>query len=138
MLSMRTIRVNALGAGALLFMAGTSLLRAQSAPCGLSSMTEQSKLMYPPIARAAHVEDTVILLTRFDTNGVPVQVRVLSGAPMLRGEAVDFVKSWRANEYSGPRECPIAINFSFVGPPPAECGTDESAASFTAQRLDLQ
>jgi TonB family protein len=97
--------------------------------------------MYPPIARAAHVNGTVILLARFDNNGVPVHVRVVSGPSMLQREAFDFVKNWRVNEYSGSRECPIVVSFDFIGGPSAECGTpdDESQQISTPpQRIDLQ
>jgi hypothetical protein len=129
------------GATALLFLASRSLLHAQSAPCGLTSMTEASQLIYPPIARAAHVSGDVILLTRFDTDGAPVHIAVVSGPPMLQGAALNFVKGWRANGYSGPRECPIVVTFRFVGAPSAECGTPEDESQQPSQptrRVDLQ
>lgn len=128
-------------ATALLLLAGASALSAQSAPCGITSVTETSQLIYPPIARAAHVSGTVLLLAQFDNNGVPARVRVVSGAPMLQGAAINFAKGWRANEYTGPRECPFAVTFSFVGAPSAECGTPQDESQQTAQplrRVDLQ
>ena len=128
-------------ASAFLLFAAASLLHAQSAPCGLTSIRETSQLAYPPIARAAHVGGDVILLTQFDINGVPVHIHVVSGAPMLRGAALDFVKGWRANEYTGPREYPIAVTFSFAGAPSAECGTPEDESqhpSSPARQVDVQ
>jgi TonB family protein len=123
-------------ASALLLLAGTSLLRAQSPPCGLTSMTEQTQLIYPPIARAAHIGGTVILLVRFAQNGSVTDARMLSGPPMLRGSALNFVKDWRANEYSGPRECPIVVSFNVIesaGPvcAPQESGPDKFVRSDT-------
>jgi hypothetical protein len=38
---------------------------AQHEPCGLNKMTETTAPFYPPIAKAARVEGTVILLVTF-------------------------------------------------------------------------
>lgn len=113
-----------------------SLLTAQST-CDISSITETSQLVYPPIGRAAHIAGTVILLTRFDTNGVPVQVNVLNGPPMLQGAALDFVKGFRANEYSGPRECPIIVTFSMIQSDKPVCSYEEAGAP-RFNRVDFQ
>ncbi|HTV09316.1 MAG TPA: energy transducer TonB [Candidatus Aquilonibacter sp.] len=124
-----------------MLFASAAVLHAQTFPCGLTSMTETSQLIYPPIARAAHVDGTVVLLARFDTRGVPVHIKVVSGPPMLQAAALDFVKSWRANEYTGPRECPIAVAFNFAGAPSGECGTPEDKSGSPTpppQRVDLQ
>lgn len=88
-------------------------------------MSEQSQLAYPPIARVAHVSGNVILLVRFDNNGTPVNIRVISGPPMLQSAAVSFVKTWRANEYTGPRECPIGLSFNMVDGEPV-CSSDQA------------
>jgi TonB family protein len=122
---------------ALLLLASASLLHAQPTPCGLTSITEQSQLVYPPIARAAHVSGTVILLTRFDTQGVPVHINVLSGPPMLQRAALDFVKNWRANQYGGPRECPLVVNFNMIEGNTPVC-SDQEAGSPRFTRTDLQ
>jgi hypothetical protein len=125
----------------LLVLAASCVLRAQSAPCGITSIAEQSQLVYPPIARTAHVDGTVILLVRFGQDGTATGATALSGSPMLQGAALNFVRGWRANDYTGPRECPIAVTFSFVGAQSAECGTSEDESQQSAppaQRLDLQ
>ena len=103
-------------------------------------MTEQSQLVYPPIARAAHIDGMVILLVRFELSGVSAEVKVLSGPPMLQAAAVDFVKSWRANEYTGPRECPIVVSFKFVeaGSIDKEVRSNQQAALSKITRSDLQ
>ena len=128
-------------ATALLLLAAAAALPAQSAPCGITSVTETSQLVYPPIARAAHVSGIVILLVHFGQDGIATNGTVVSGPTMLRASALDFVKSWRANAYTGPRECPIAVTFDFIGAPSAECGTpgDESQKPVSPpHRIDVQ
>lgn len=131
------IRDVAQSAIALLLLAGTFPLHAQSAPCGLTSISEQSQLIYPPIARAAHVSGTVILLVRFGQDGSPTNARVVSGPPMLQSAAVDFVKNWRANSYNGPRECPIVIKFKMMESDKPLCSPEEAGPPKFA-RSDLQ
>ena len=88
-----------------------TLCHAQQAPCGLTSMTEPTEPVYPPIAKAAHAEGNVIMLVSFKTNGEVEKIDVISGPEMLRAAATTYVKSWHANEYTGPRTCPIVILF---------------------------
>ena len=124
-------------ATALLILGAAAALPAQTAPCGITSITETSRLIYPPIARAAHASGDVILLTRFDTHGVPVDVAVVSGPPMLQGAAVDFVKGWRANGYTGPRECPIVVSFKMIEDDKSICTAKEDGLLKLA-RSDVQ
>jgi TonB family protein len=107
---------------------------AQPAPCGLTSIQESTQLNYPPIAKAAHVEGSVVLLATFDRDGTVSRVKIVS-APLLLDQlmgrvAADFVRGWKANAFSGPRECPISISFS-IGP-----DNDHPKTSLT--RSDLQ
>jgi len=90
---------------------------AQTAPCGLTSIQETTSLVYPPIARVAHVNGTVVLMAKFKASGEVEEVRILRGAPMLQNAAKSFVQGWRANVYTGPRECPVAITFRVEGIP---------------------
>jgi hypothetical protein len=71
-------------------------------PCGLRSMTDTTPLLYPPIARAAHVEGIVILMVAFKLNGEVQNIDVLSGHQLLRGSASAYVQGLRANQYGGP------------------------------------
>lgn len=123
-------------ASALLLLAATSLLHAQSASCGITSITESSKLAYPPIARAAHVGGTVILLARFDHGGTPAIVEVVSG-PMLRAAATEFVKGWRVDKSEGSRECPIVIAFNIIEGDKPVCSYKEAGPP-QLTRSDLQ
>ncbi len=119
---------------AVLALAGTSLLHAQSAPCGITSITEQSQPVYPPIARAAHVEGPVILLATFEKDGTVSRVKVVGALPLLdqlmARVAADYVKGWRANSFSGPRECPVVVNFRI--------GAQSNDPKTTFSRIDLQ
>jgi TonB family protein len=107
---------------------------AQSAPCGLTSIQESTQLSYPPIAKAAHVQGSVVLLATFDRDGTVSRVKIVS-APLLLDRlmgrvAADFVKGWKANAFSGPRECPVSITFSL--------GPDNDHPKTFITRSDLQ
>lgn len=49
---------------------------------------------YPPEAKAAHVQGTVVLSLRIGTNGKIESMDVVSGPPMLRQAATDALKQW--------------------------------------------
>ncbi len=74
-------------------------------------MTETTAPTYLPLARVARVECNVILLATFAQDGAVESVRVVSGPVMLQSGAVDFVKGWRANPYTGPRTCPVVVSY---------------------------
>ena len=85
--------------------------RAQSPPCGLSSMSNSRPPVYLPLAKAAHVIGPVIFMVQFALDGSVVRIDVLSGPEILKASAVEFVKDWKANPYTGPRTCPIVVNY---------------------------
>jgi len=80
-------------------------------PCGLRSMVDTTPLLYPPIARAAHVEGVVILMVAFKLSGEVQNIEVLSGHQLLRGSATAYVQGLRANQYGGTRTCPVVIRY---------------------------
>jgi hypothetical protein len=94
----------------LLALSATSI--AQEAPCGLRSVTDTTPLLYPLIARAAHVEGAVIFLVSFGQTGEVQNISVLSGHQLLESSASAYVRGLHANEYGGSRICPIVINYS--------------------------
>jgi TonB family protein len=117
-----------------------SAAHSQSASCGLTSIQESTPLNYPPIAKAAHVSGTVVLLATFDLTGKVTNVKPISGPLMLQGTAIDYVKRWQANSSTGSRECPVAVIFRVVGVA-AECGSKDDHSNISLdsfQRLDLQ
>ena len=114
---------------------GLSAAHAQAPPCGLTSITEGSAPIYPPIAKIAYVEGDVILMVRFARSGTVEAVHELSGPPMLRIPATTFVKTWQANPYTGPRECPIVIKFELTT---GTCDNRPSEPMAPISRIDVQ
>ena len=97
-------------------MIGASALSAQPvANCGLTAVTETTELIYPPIAKAADVSGSVIFIASFAPDGTVSDLKVLSGAPMLAGNATKYVRGWKANAATGVRNCPVVITFRAVG-----------------------
>jgi outer membrane biosynthesis protein TonB len=110
---------------------------AQSAPCGLTSMRETKTLNYPQLMKLAQVQGVVVLLATFDRDGNVTQIEPISGPgmfkgafAMLRDAAMEFVQGWHANPFTGPRECPVAINFIL--------GQENEKPHTTITRVDLQ
>ena len=89
---------------------------AQHEPCGLRSIADSTELTYPPLAKAAHVGGTVILMASFGKNGEVENVDVLSGPAILHASAKSYVEGFHANEYGGPRNCPIVIHYAQLSP----------------------
>ena len=121
---------------ALLFLVlSSTVVLAQPNTCGgLTSVADGAKPVYPPIARAAHVSGMVILLVSFKTNGVADTAQVVSGPVMLQQAATNYVKSMHANEYSGPRTCPIVIVYQLSQ---GSCD-DHSRKDDSVQKVDIQ
>ena len=55
--------------------------------------------VYPPIARAARVEGTVVLAAVISKNGVIENLRVVGGPAMLQQAAMNAVQQWRYRPY---------------------------------------
>jgi hypothetical protein len=85
--------------------------QAIEAPCGLSSMIETTAPTYLPLGRAARIQGVVVLMAEFGIDGAITSLQVVSGPVMLQSGAVDFVKGWRANQYTGPRTCPLVVAY---------------------------
>lgn len=95
----------------LLALALTTNAGAQSSTCDLNAITDGVPPVYPPIARVAHATGMVIMIATFERSGDVQKINVISGPPLLRQPAIDYVKSWRASEYTGIRNCPIVVNY---------------------------
>jgi len=78
---------------------------AVSGPVRISSMTAESEItlktlpIYPPIARAAHVEGTVRLAATISKNGTIENLHVTGGPVMLQQAALNAVSCWRYKPY---------------------------------------
>jgi protein TonB len=97
-----------------------------SGPVHVSSGVMQGTILqrpepvYPPIAKAAHVQGTVILHAIISKQGTIEQLTVISGPPMLVNAAKDAVSRWRYKPYllSGEPtevETTVNVNFTFGG-----------------------
>jgi protein TonB len=51
--------------------------------------------IYPPLAKATHVDGSVILEATIDEAGMVRDIRVLRSQPMLDQAAIDAVRQWR-------------------------------------------
>jgi TonB family protein len=74
--------------------------------------------VYPPIAKAAHVQGAVVLRAVISKTGEVTNYAVASGPEMLRGSAIDAVKQWKYKPYlvnGMPMEVEttITVNFTF-------------------------
>jgi hypothetical protein len=92
-------------------------------PCALGHIEQIVPLTYAPIARAAHMQGTVVLLVHFAHDGSVESERVIYGPKLLTYTAEAFIKGLRATASEGSRECPFAIRYEIHGPPDAECGS---------------
>jgi len=54
---------------------------------------------YPPLARAARIQGTVLLRAIISRNGTIENLQTISGHPMLVGAALDAVRQWRYRPY---------------------------------------
>ena len=53
------------------------------------------RVLYPPIAKAAHVEGEVVVRFSIDSMGNTVSVETVSGPMMLRGAVEGQIKQWQ-------------------------------------------
>ncbi len=71
---------------------------------------------YPPIAKVAGIQGTVVLQAIISKSGVIEGLRVVSGPPLLRQAALDAVQRWRYRPYllnGEPVEVETTINVVF-------------------------
>jgi TonB family protein len=80
--------------------------------------------VYPPIAKAARVQGTVVLLATLSKTGQIKNLRVISGPAMLQQAAMDAVKQWVYKPYllnGEPVEVQTTVNVNFkLSPPPSQ------------------
>jgi protein TonB len=73
--------------------------------------------IYPPIAKAARVQGTVVLQATITKTGSIQDLHVVSGPAMLQQAALDAVKSWRYKPYllnNDPVEVETQVNVIFT------------------------
>jgi protein TonB len=102
------------------------VVQKQTGPMHLSSgvvagmIISRPEPVYPPIAKAAHVQGAVILHAIISKQGTIEQLSVISGNGMLVNAARDAVMRWRYKPYilDGEPvevETSITVNFTFGG-----------------------
>lgn len=117
---------SARGIGDILDSIGTGpaiiVKQAPSRPLPITSRMMAGNLLlrtipqYPAIARAAHIQGTVVLQSTISKTGSIEHLRVISGPPMLRQAAIDAVQTWRYKPYllnGDPVEVETTINVVF-------------------------
>ena len=80
------------------------------------SLIRRVQPAYPPIARTAHVQGSVVLAALIGKDGTIENLRLLSGHPMLSPAAIAAVSQWRYRPYilNGEAievETQITVNF---------------------------
>jgi protein TonB len=60
-----------------------------------SKITDQVQPVYPPIAKAARIQGTVVLAATIGKSGSIQDLKVVSGPAMLQQAALDAVRRWR-------------------------------------------
>ena len=83
-------------------------------------LIHQVKPAYPPLARQARIQGSVVLQAVIAKDGTIQGLHVVSGHPMLTGAAVDAVKQWRYKPYflNGEPvevETVVTVNFTLAG-----------------------
>jgi protein TonB len=72
---------------------------------------------YPPIAKAARVQGTVVLQALISKQGTIENLKVVSGPAMLQQAAEDAVRQWRYRPYllnNDPVEVETTVNVIFT------------------------
>ncbi len=80
-------------------------------------LIHQVKPTYPPLARQARIQGTVILQALISKDGTIQNLHLVSGHPMLAPAAIDAVKQWRYKPYflnGEPVEVETTINVNFT------------------------
>jgi TonB family protein len=107
----------------------TAQIRAQRVrvSAGVESGLLQTKIdpTYPPLARQARIQGTVVLKVIIGKTGDVQNVELVSGHPMLAPAAVEAVKQWKYRPYllnGEPIEVDtqVQVNFTLSDNPPAQ------------------
>ena len=80
-------------------------------------LLQKTQPVYPPIAKAARVQGTVVLQATISKSGTIINLKVMSGPAMLQQSAMDAVKTWRYRPYllnNEPVEVDTTINVIFT------------------------
>ncbi len=80
------------------------------------SLIRRVQPVYPPLARTAHIQGSVVVDALISKAGTMENVHAISGHPMLVPAAIDAVSQWRYRPYilnSEPIEVETQITVNF-------------------------
>ena len=110
----------------------TSLASSQAVPRGVrvgagvmaDRLLKRVPPDYPPLARQARIQGSVILKVRISKSGDVENIQLVSGHPMLAPAAIEAVKQWKYDPYllnGEPVEVvtDVTVNFTLADEPPA-------------------
>jgi TonB family protein len=88
-------------------------------------LIEKTAPDYPPLARQARIEGTVVLDAKISKDGSIVKISLVSGHPMLAPAAIRAVRQWRYKPYvlNGEPveiETTVKVNFKLSEKPPTQ------------------
>jgi len=94
--------------------------------------------LYPDMARAARVQGTVMLDVTISPRGQVLEVKVVSGSPLLRKSAEENVKTWtvRWPTVSATPENPVHRKIEFVFRLSDKSGPKNSPFTVTVRGID--
>jgi hypothetical protein len=99
------------------------LASAQTRWCTITGKSETDKLIYPPIARAAHIEGIVIQRINFTSAGKVLSLEPISGPPLLADLAEKQLKTWHLQtDAVGDQDCQSIVVIKYhldVNNPPS-------------------
>src|SRR5271165_3374380 len=83
-------------------------------------LVRQVKPNYPPLARQARIQGTVVLQAQISKDGNIENLQLISGHPMLAPAAIEAVKQWKYRPYllNGEPvevETQVQVNFTLAG-----------------------
>ena len=106
------------------------LCHAETRWCSITGKAKTDTLLYPPIARVAHLYGTVIGRLTFSTSGKVLDFETVSGNPMFVRAITDQTRSWTIQtDATGPEPCQtlFVADFGFGDPIPTETATEKPA-----------
>jgi TonB family protein len=100
-------------------------------PVMASQITARVDPVYPPLARQARLQGTVVLKVQISKTGDVENIQLISGHPMLAPAAIEAVKQWKYKPYlvnSEPVEVEtqVTVSFKLAGKVPVEGGADDA------------
>ena len=98
------------------------------------NLTYKVPPVYPPMAKAAGVQGSVVLHAVISKEGDVVQLTVVSGPPMLTTSALDAVRQWKYKPYLLNGQ-PTAVDTTITVNYSLDAGTPDGASSAPAETI---